>query len=67
MGRNDSSVSWKEGETYHQFLKNSTFHIIEKGYHAPFRQEPQEFVGYVKEFFKTIRYKLKNNINGYLI
>ena len=20
-GRNDSSVSWKEGETYHQFLK----------------------------------------------
>ena len=66
-GRNDSSVSWKEGETYHQFLKNSTFHIIEKGYHAPFRQEPQEFVGYVKEFFKTIRYKLKNNINGYLI
>lgn len=34
-------------------LKNSTFHIIEKGYHAPFRQEPQEFVGYVKEFFKN--------------
>ncbi len=29
-GRNDSSVSWKEGETYHQFLKNSTLHIIEK-------------------------------------
>ncbi|HDR4420345.1 TPA: alpha/beta hydrolase [Bacillus cereus] len=52
-GRNDSSVSWKEGETYHQFLQNSTFHIIEKGYHAPFRQEPQEFVGYVKEFFKN--------------
>lgn len=51
-GRNDSSVSWKEGETYHQFLKNSTFHIIEKGYHAPFRQEPQEFVGYVKDFFE---------------
>ncbi|WP_242145520.1 MULTISPECIES: alpha/beta fold hydrolase [unclassified Bacillus cereus group] len=51
-GRNDNSVSWKEGETYHQFLKNSTFHIIEKGYHAPFRQEPEEFVGYVKEFFE---------------
>ena len=34
-------------------LKNSTLHIIEKGYHAPFRQEPQEFVGYVKDFFKN--------------
>ncbi|PEF75080.1 alpha/beta hydrolase [Bacillus pseudomycoides] len=51
-GRNDSSVSWKEGESYHQFLKNSAFHIIEKGYHAPFRQEPKEFMGYVKEFFE---------------
>ncbi|PFK45764.1 alpha/beta hydrolase [Bacillus cereus] len=51
-GRNDSSVSWKEGETYHQFLKNSTFHIIEKGYHAPFRQEPKEFMDYVKAFFE---------------
>ncbi|MBY0595894.1 alpha/beta fold hydrolase [Bacillus bingmayongensis] len=51
-GRNDKSVSWKNGETYHQLFKNSTFHIIEKGYHAPFRQEPEEFMGYVKEFFE---------------
>ncbi|KMT49202.1 alpha/beta hydrolase [Bacillus cytotoxicus] len=51
-GRNDNRVSWKEGEIYHQFLKNSTFHIIEKGYHAPFRQEPEEFVGYVNKFFE---------------
>ena len=52
-GRNDKSVSWKNGETYHQFLKNSTLHIIEEGEHAPFRQQPKEFMQYVEEFFKT--------------
>ncbi|PFA24803.1 alpha/beta hydrolase [Bacillus cereus] len=51
-GRNDKSVPWKNGETYHQLFKNSTFHIIEKGYHAPFRQEPEEFMGYVQDFFE---------------
>ncbi|MFD0768092.1 alpha/beta fold hydrolase [Bacillus sp. CGMCC 1.60114] len=51
-GRNDKSVSWKNGETYHQFLKNSTLHIIEEGEHAPFRQQPKEFMQYVDEFFK---------------
>ncbi len=51
-GRNDKSVSWKNGETYHQLFKNSTFHIIENGKHAPFRQEPEEFMGYVKVFFE---------------
>lgn len=51
-GRNDKSVPWKNGETYHQLFKNSTFHIIEKGYHAPFRQEPEEFMGYVQAFFE---------------
>ncbi|WP_438825156.1 alpha/beta fold hydrolase [Bacillus sp. JJ1127] len=51
-GRHDDSVPVTEGESYHQFLKNSTFHVIEKGYHAPFRQEPEEFMGYVKEFFE---------------
>ncbi|MEH7461240.1 alpha/beta hydrolase [Bacillus thuringiensis] len=51
-GRHDKSVAWQKGETYHQFLKNSTFHIIEEGEHAPFRQQPKEFVQYVDEFFK---------------
>ncbi|PDY44251.1 alpha/beta hydrolase [Bacillus pseudomycoides] len=51
-GRNDKSVPWKNGETYHQLFKNSTFHIIEKGYHAPFRQEPEEFMKYVQAFFE---------------
>ncbi|KFM99291.1 alpha/beta hydrolase [Bacillus clarus] len=51
-GRNDKSVSWKNGELYHQLFKNSTFHIIEKGYHAPFRQEPAEFIEYVQAFFE---------------
>ena len=41
----------ERGRNVPSIFKNSTFHIIEKGYHAPFRQEPQEFVGYVKEFF----------------
>ncbi|KEK24289.1 alpha/beta fold hydrolase [Bacillus gaemokensis] len=51
-GRQDKSVSFKNGETYHQLLKNSIFHIIEQGYHAPFRQEPKEFMGYVQAFFE---------------
>ncbi|ENQ3104155.1 alpha/beta hydrolase [Bacillus cereus] len=51
-GRHDQSVAWQKGETYHQFLKNSTFHIIEEGEHAPFRQQPKEFMQYVDEFFK---------------
>lgn len=51
-GRKDTSVSWKSGEAYHQLLPNSTFHVIEKGYHAPFRQEPEEFMGYIKAFFE---------------
>ncbi|MDM5155923.1 alpha/beta hydrolase [Bacillus sp. DX1.1] len=54
-GRHDKSVSWKNGETYHQLLKNSTFHIIEQGYHAPFRQEPKEFMEYVQTFFEKHR------------
>ena len=29
-GRNDKSVSWKNGELYHRLFANSTFHIIEK-------------------------------------
>ena len=37
-GRHDKSVSWKNGELYHGLFANSTFHIIEKGYHAPFRR-----------------------------
>ncbi|HDX9577961.1 TPA: alpha/beta hydrolase [Bacillus pseudomycoides] len=51
-GRHDKSVAWQKGETYHQFLKNSTFHIIEEGEHAPFRQQPKEFMKYIDEFFK---------------
>ncbi|MCC0759508.1 alpha/beta fold hydrolase [Bacillus sp. BRTN] len=50
-GRHDKSVSWKNGELYHGLFANSTFHIIEKGYHAPFRQEPIEFMEYVQAFF----------------
>lgn len=50
-GRHDKSVSWKNGELYHELFANSTFHIIEKGYHAPFRQEPIEFMEYVQAFF----------------
>ncbi|WP_242142070.1 MULTISPECIES: alpha/beta fold hydrolase [unclassified Bacillus cereus group] len=52
-GRHDKSVPWKNGELYHKLFKNSTFHIIEKGYHAPFRQEPEEFMKYVQDFFAT--------------
>ena len=51
-GRHDKSVSWKNGELYHGLFANSTFHIIEKGYHAPFRQEPIEFMEYVQAFFR---------------
>ncbi len=52
-GRHDKSVSWKNGELYHGLFANSTFHIIEKGYHAPFRQEPIEFMEYVQAFFTS--------------
>ncbi|MGN4866115.1 alpha/beta fold hydrolase [Bacillus cereus group sp. MYBK132-2] len=51
-GRKDKSVSWKDGSKYQQLIANSTLRIIEKGYHAPFRQEPKEFIRYVNEFFK---------------
>ena len=29
-GRNDSSVSWKEGETYHQFLKIALYILLKR-------------------------------------
>ncbi len=50
-GRNDTSVSWKEGEKYSKLLVGSEFHIIEEGEHAPFRKHAQEFIQYVNDFF----------------
>ncbi len=51
-GRKDRAVPVASGEQYHRLLKNSEFHIIEKGYHAPFRQYPEEFMGIVNTFFR---------------
>ncbi|MBJ7988260.1 alpha/beta fold hydrolase, partial [Bacillus cereus] len=50
-GRHDKRVPWNNGELYHQLFANSTVHIIEKGSHAPFRQEPIEFMENVQAFF----------------
>ncbi|MGM9987328.1 MAG: alpha/beta fold hydrolase [Bacillaceae bacterium] len=56
-GRHDKSVSWEDGEMYHRLLKNSSFHIIEDGGHAPFRQYPDQFLTYVDDFF--VEYPLR--------
>ena len=67
-GRHDKSVSWKNGELYHGLFANSTFHIIEKGYHAPFRQEPIEFMEYVQAFSRSIHNKnFKHKSTSFLI
>jgi pimeloyl-ACP methyl ester carboxylesterase len=50
-GRKDSSVPWQDGETYDRLLPNSELRIIEEGFHAPFRQKPDEFIAYIDEFF----------------
>lgn len=50
-GRKDSSVPWQDGEKYDRLLPNSELRIIEEGYHAPFRQQPKEFMKYINEFF----------------
>ncbi|EDX59636.1 alpha/beta fold hydrolase [Bacillus cereus] len=52
-GRKDKSVSWKDGRKYQELIKNSTFRVIEDGYHAPFRQEPKEFIKYIEEYFEN--------------
>ncbi|PGK30647.1 alpha/beta hydrolase [Bacillus anthracis] len=51
-GRKDKSVPLADGEKYQKLIKNSRLKIIEDGYHAPFRQEPKEFVEYINEYFE---------------
>ena len=51
-GRHDKSVSWKNGELYHGLFANSTFHIIEKGYHAPFVRNQLSLWNMYKHFSK---------------
>ncbi|EIT86721.1 alpha/beta hydrolase fold protein [Fictibacillus macauensis ZFHKF-1] len=51
-GRKDKSVPYQDGETFHELLPNSTLRIIENGEHAPFRQEPEEYLDQVQQFLK---------------